>query len=405
MFCLALVSCHLANPIPPAENDLRESLRQYSVIAASNPLTSSEAQQARLNAALLYYHEFKEIEKALQIFQKIIDLRPTSSQAGIALLELAEHHFQAQNYTQSRTRYLQFALDFANDSQIARAKKRIADCLFHQNLFDQALDAYQDYQHRFTKTEKEVEVLLRVAEIYQNTDQTSLARRTYLQVLRDFPERRLEIEPILVALGGITAKGNQKVMSDAPLQMTDADSGSLRRQTSEAGVGPLSRPNAQIEINSWKSSTVFKHNARTLLEESGMLEVGEVRDSLIGNGVLLDDVVMNLGQRFFMIGDHLKAGACLEKTVALGIQKSDVYLQLGVCYKKAKAWDLAGQTFAKLAKVDPAAIQSLIDDAASKLDSQPAYARKSLQVLVGISRSTDLVIQQIQPDLILLKKK
>ena len=391
------------SPTPPAETDLRESLRQYSVIAASNPPTSSEAQQARLNAALLYYHEFKEVEKALQIFQKIIDLRPISSQAGIALLELAEHHFQAQNYTHSRTQYLQFSLDFANHSQIARAKKRIADCLFYQNLFDQALDAYRDYQRRFARTAEEAEILLRLAEIYQNTDQTILARQTYLQILRDFPEHRLEIEPILASLGGITKEGKQKVILDAPLQMTDADS--LRRQTSEAGVGPLSRPNAQIEINSWQNSTVFKHNARTLLEESGMLEVGEVRDSLIGNGVLLDDVVMNLGQRFFMIGDYLKAGACLEKTVALGIQKSDVYLQLGVCYKKAKAWNLARQTFAELAKVDPAAIRSLIDDAASKLDSQPAYARKSLQVLVGISRSIDLAIQQIQPDLILLKKK
>ena len=391
------------SPTPPAETDLRESLRQYSVIAASNPPTSSEAQQARLNAALLYYHEFKEVEKALQIFQKIIDLRPISSQAGIALLELAEHHFQAQNYTHSRTQYLQFSLDFANHSQIARAKKRIADCLFYQNLFDQALDAYRDYQRRFARTAEEAEILLRLAEIYQNTDQTILARQTYLQILRDFPEHRLEIEPILASLGGITKEGKQKVILDAPLQMTDADS--LRRQTSEAGVGPLSRPNAQIEINSWQNSTVFKHNARTLLEESGMLEVGEVRDSLIGNGVLLDDVVMNLGQRFFMIGDYLKAGACLEKTVALGIQKSDVYLQLGVCYKKAKAWNLARQTFAELAKVDPAAIRSLIDDAASKLDSQPAYARKSLQVLVGISRSIDLAIQQIQPDLIPLKKK
>ena len=398
-----MISCRLLNPTPPAETDLRESLRRYSVIAASNPPTSSEAQQARLNAALLYYHEFKEVEKALQIFQKIIDLRPISSQAGIALLELAEHHFQAQNYTHSRTQYLQFSLDFANHSQIARAKKRIADCLFYQNLFDQALDAYRDYQRRFARTAEEAEILLRLAEIYQNTDQTILARQTYLQILRDFPERRLEIEPILASLGGITKEGKQKVILDAPLQMTDADS--LRRQTSEAGVGPLSRPNAQIEINSWQNSTVFKHNARTLLEESGMLEVGEVRDSLIGNGVLLDDVVMNLGQRFFMIGDYLKAGACLEKTVALGIQKSDVYLQLGVCYKKAEAWDLARQTFAELAKVDPAAIRSLIDDAASKLDSQPAYARKSLQVLVGISRSIDLAIQQIQPDLILLKKK
>ena len=66
--------------------------------------------------------------------------------------------------------------------------------------------------HLGNPLEKEVEVLLRVAEIYQNTDQTSLARRTYLQVLRDFPERRLEIEPILVALGGITEKGNQLVI-------------------------------------------------------------------------------------------------------------------------------------------------------------------------------------------------
>ena len=170
------------NPTPPAETDLRESLRQYSVIAASNPPTSSEAQQARLNAALLYYHEFKEVEKALQIFQKIIDLRPISSQAGIALLELAEHHFQAQNYTHSRTQYLQFSLDFANHSQIARAKKRIADCLFYQNLFDQALDAYRDYQRRFARTAEEAEILLRLEEIYQNTDQTILDRQNYLQI-------------------------------------------------------------------------------------------------------------------------------------------------------------------------------------------------------------------------------
>ena len=259
------------NPTPPAETDLRESLRQYSVIAASNPPTSSEAQQARLNAALLYYHEFKEVEKALQIFQKIIDLRPTSSQAGIALLELAEHHFQVQNYTQSRIQYLQFSLDFANHSQIARAKKRIADCLFYQNLFDQALDAYRDYQRRFARTAEEAEILLRLAEIYQNTDQTNLARQAYLQILRDFPERRLEIEPILASLGGITKEGKQKVILDAPLQMTDADS--LIRQTSEAGVGPLSRPNVQIEINSWQNSTVFKHNARTLLEERNVESV------------------------------------------------------------------------------------------------------------------------------------
>lgn len=392
-----MFGCHFSSKSSLTINDLQQSLRKYAAIVESNPPNSSKAQQARLEAAQIYYYQLENPVKAQSIFQKIIDLQPTSPQAGIALLSMAEHDFQARNYAQAQMRYLQFTLDFVNHSKIALAKKRIADCLFHQHLFDQALKRYQDYQRRFAKAQDDAQLLLRLAEIYQRTDQADLARQTYVQILTDFPETKSAVEPMLVALGGIV-ENDPEPISDAPIQKTNTDS--LRRQVSEAGVGPLSRPDASEKLAIWQTSPIFKHNAKILLEQSGMLEVGEVRQSLMSDGVLLDDVVMNLGQQFYMMGDYLKAGACLEQTVALGIRKPEVYMQLGVCYKKAKAWDLARRTFDQLAEIDPTSIQSLIVDATRKLNSEPDYARKSLQILLGISKSTDLKIQQILPDLI-----
>ena len=394
---MLLFGCHFPSKSSLTVNDLQQSLRQYAAIVESNPPNSSKAQQARLEAAQIYYYQLENPVKAQSIFQKIIDLQPTSSQAGIALLSMAEHDFQARNYAQAQMRYLQFTLDFVNHSKIALAKKRIADCLFHQHLFGQALKKYQDYQRRFAKSKDDAQLLLRLAEIYQKTDQADLARQTYVQILTDFPETKSAIEPMLVALGGMV-ENDPEPIPDAPIQKTNTDS--LRRQVSEAGVGPLSRPDASEKLALWQTSPIFKHNAKILLEQSGMLEVGEVRQSLMSDGVLLDDVVMNLGQQFYMMGDYFKAGACLEQTVALGIRKPEVYMQLGVCYKKAKAWDLARRTFGQLAEIDPTSIQSLIDDATRKLNSEPDYARKSLQNLLGISKSTDLKIQQILPNLI-----
>ena len=82
---------------------------------------------------------------------------------------------------------------------------------------------------------------------------------------------------MLVALGGIV-ENDPEPISDAPIQKTNTDS--LRRQVSEAGVGPLSRPDASEKLAIWQTSPIFNHNAKILLEQSGMLEVGEVRQSL-----------------------------------------------------------------------------------------------------------------------------
>ena len=393
---LVLNACHLTTTATPHFADPNLALRHYAQVVEAHP-DSEAAQEAYLKAAQIYYHQLNNTEKGLSIFQEIVDRQPTSPQAGVALWTLAEHDFSQKNYSRAQDRYLQYTLDFSNHQPAVLARRRIADCLFHQARYDDALQRYQDYGQRFAKVEDQPQVLLRIAEIYTRTHRVDLAQQTYARLLVDFPQTKNSVQQKLKALGGeIVAE--RTMTPEAPIQRTDTES--RRRQTSEAGIGPLSRPNASAELASWKSSLTFKHNAQQLLRESGMLEVGEVRESLASDGVLLDDVVMSLGQQFYMVGDYLRAGACLEKTVALGIQKPEVYLKLGVCYKKAGAWDLARQTFVDLARIDLNTIHSLVNDAESKLRSDPVYAQKSLEILVGISTQTDRAIRQIQPGLI-----
>ena len=390
---LVLNACRLATTTPLHFADPNLALRHYAEVVEANP-DSEAAQEAYLKAAQIYYHQLNNTEKGLSIFQKIVDQQPTSSQAEVALWALAEHDFSQKNYSLAQGRYLQYTLDFSNHQPAVLARRRIADCLFYQARYDDALQRYQDYNQRFAKAEDRPQVLLRIAEIYTQTHQVDLARQTYTRLLVDFPQTKDSVQHKLKTLGGVTVT-EQTMTPEAPIQRTDTES--QRRQTSEAGIGPLSRPNASAELASWKSSPIFKHNAKQLLQESGMLEVGEVRESLASDGVLLDDVVMSLGQQFYMMDDYFRAGACLEKTVALGIQKPEVYLKLGVCYKQAGAWDLARQAFVDLARIDLNAIHSLVNNAASKLRSDPVYAQKSLEILVGISTQTDRAIQQIQP--------
>jgi tetratricopeptide (TPR) repeat protein len=397
---LVLNACRLATTAPPHFAGPNLALRHYAEVVEANP-DSESAQEARLKAAQIYYHQLDNTEKGLSVFQTIVDRQPTSPQARVALWTLAEHDFSQENYSQAHDRYLQYTLDFSTHQPAILARRRIADCLFHQARYDDALQRYQDYNQRFAKAEDRPQVLLRIAEIYTQIYQVDLARQTYTRLLVDFPQTKDSVQQKLKALGG-TVVTEQTMNPEVPIQRTDLES--QRRQTSEAGIGPLSRPNASTELASWKSSPIFKYNAKRLLRESGMLEVGEVRESLASDGVLLDDVVMSLGQQFYMIGDYLRAGACLEKTVALGIQKPEVYLKLGVCYKKAGAWDLARRTFVDLARIDLNTIHSLVDNAASQLRSDPVYAQKSLEILVGISTQTDRAIQQIQPGLVTVNR-
>jgi len=194
-------------------------------------------------------------------------------------------------------------------------------------------------------------------------------------------------------LGGVTVRDSGVKDQRTQLKVNSTD---LVRQTSEAGIGPITRPNAQSVFAGWTRSATFGYNAKVLLQQSGMLDVAEVRTSMAGRGELLDDVVFNVGLQFYMMQDYHRAGACLEKTVELGIRGADLRLKLGVCYRKAGKWKKAAEAFRALAKVAPKDIDQLIDSSAREYrQGNREYGRKSLECLIGISDEFDGKINKI----------
>ena len=97
-----------------------------------------------------------------------------------------------------------------------------------------------------------------------------------------------------------------------------------------------------------------------------------------------------------MVQDYYRAGACFEKTVELGIRESELYLKLGVCYRKVEEWGKATEAFRELAKVAPEDIGRLIDSSLREYrQGNREYGRKSLECLFGISEQFDGRINEL----------
>jgi len=353
----------------------------------SNP-DSDAARTAHLKIGKIYYEQLGDREKGIQIFEQIVQSYPTTSQAGEALWLLAKHDDAHGNYESARKRYLQFILDFSQDARSQKARLHLAACFSQLGRYNDALKTYADYEARYPTDPTLPAVLLKVGEIYAGPlNSPEKARETYRRVLTEFPKATEEIAHArqrLAALGGVVTTQGEATIADA-----EDESIQLRQ------VGPKARPDARAELARWGVSPTFGYNPRNLLMEGGLLEGEEMQESLAGDGALLDDAIYNLGLMFYMSEDYKRAGTCLEKAEALGIRESNLYLKLGVCYKKVGARDKAKQAFRQLAAFAPEAIEPLIINGEQELaKGNYRKAIESLEILLGISERYDKRISE-----------
>ncbi|HHZ90172.1 TPA: tetratricopeptide repeat protein [Candidatus Poribacteria bacterium] len=393
---LLLSGClfHFSNSIPL---DPRQRISYYADIYKLNP-ESDQARQAQLEIGKIYYNQLGNPARGLEIFEKLISSNPTALESGEALWYISSHNFQENEYELACQKFLQFMLDFSGDERSQIARLRIADCFFELGNLDSAIKYYVDYRNRYPDDLPNLPyVLLRIGTVYANQPNSAIeARKAFSHIIEKFPNAMPQVEIArkrLLDLGGVTVRDSGVKDQRTQLKVNSTD---LVRQTSEAGIGPITRPNAQSVFAGWTRSATFGYNAKVLLQQSGMLDVAEVRTSMAGRGELLDDVVFNVGLQFYMMQDYHRAGACLEKTVELGIRGADLCLKLGVCYRKAGKWTKAAEAFRALAKVAPKDIDQLIDSSAREYrQGNREYGRKSLECLIGISDEFDGKINKI----------
>ena len=378
-------------------NDPQKRIFHYANIYKLNP-ESDQARQAQLEIGKIYYDQLANPARGLEVFGKLIAANPVAPEAGEALWYISTHHFQEKEYDLACQKFLQFALDFSNDARSQVARLRVADCFFELRDLDSSAKYYRDYRKRYPDDLHNLPyVMLRIGMVYANQPGSFVqARKVFSQILKEFPNAMPHValaREKLLDLGGITVGLSNVRELRAQSKVSPVD---LIRQNSETGIGPLTRLDAQSTFDSWTKSETFGYNAKVLLQQSGMLDVAEVRNSMNGRGELLDDVVFNVGLRFYMVQDYYQAGACFEKTVELGIRESELYLKLGVCYRKVEEWGKATEAFRELAKVAPEDIGRLIDSSLREYrQGNREYGRKSLECLIGISEQFDGRINEL----------
>ena len=361
-------------------------------IMRANP-GSEQAKTAHLKIGMIYLGQTGEDEKAIKIFEKIVQSYPTSPQAGDALWILANRNYENGNYETARKRYLQFILDFSQDQRTQTARLHLADCYVHLGAIPDALKTFTDYEARYPADARIPEVLLKVGKIYESINSSQNAAVTYRRVIAEFPNAIEECalaQQRLGTLGGFAVSRTETSGESAPESILHDES------ETPIYVGRVERKrslNPREEVESWVASPTFGYNPRRLLTASGLLDGPDVRASMAADGDLLNDVIYNLGLMYYMSEDYKRAGACLEKAVDLGVRDIDLpnlYLNLGICYKEMAAWDKTKKMFRQLALVDMNAIERLIAAGESELRlGNHLDGAKLLESLLGISDRFD----------------
>ena len=401
-FLLWAMSCSLQPPMSQidaqlANRDPQSAIAHYLQIMRTNP-GSEQARTAHLKVGMIYDGQLGEGEKAIKIFEKIVQSYPTSSQAGDALWRLANRDYENGNYETARKRYLQFILDFSQDLRTQTARLQLADCYVHLEENAAALKTYSDYEARYPADSRIPAVLLKVGRIYEVLNSSEDAEVTYRRVIAEFPNATEEYAFAQERLGVLSGGGVTRTETPAASALESLPHNKDETPSQTIQVKPKTYPNPRAEFASWVASPTFGYNPRRLLTASGLLEGPDVRASMAGDGALLDDVIYNLGLMYYMSEDYKRAGACLEKAADLGVRDADranLYLNLGICYKKMAAWDKAKEMFRQLASVDMNAIERLIVAGESELQigNYPDGA-KLLESLLGISDRYDSRISQ-----------
>ena len=146
--------------------DPRKRISHYASVYKLNP-QSSQARQAQLEIGKIYYNQFDNPERGLEIFEKLVLSNPVALESGEALWYISRHHFRENEYGLACRKFLQFMLDFSDDERSQVARLRVADCFFELGDLDSAVKYYVDYRNRHPDDLQNLPyVLLRIGTVY-----------------------------------------------------------------------------------------------------------------------------------------------------------------------------------------------------------------------------------------------
>ena len=387
--CVALLlsACNTSTQLWQADKLVKDGRYQdahaaYLLVIQKNP-GSTSAREATLRLGRLYEERLTRPEDAMHIYVDLARRYSGTPEAQEALWRLGMYYYNQAEYQRALPKFVQIIMDSSDSdtTRIEEAHLQRAACFVGLGRYRDALEVYENFAQQYADSDLLPDAQLHQADLYlSHLERRDLA----VALLRSLAELHPETPE------GLAAQTRLEELQAMAVPAAPVDEGGLR------DIGPPTRPDAQRLLNSWGPSETFGVSVKELiLGGQGVFGGEELQESLAGDGALLDDAVYNLGLMLAMTGEYHKAGACLERSLELGLDEPNLYQQLGICYREVGAKQHARRAFRELHQRDPRSIGRMVEAADRHLsEGHHDVARRHYESLQGITIEHDALIEQ-----------
>lgn len=163
------IGCLAGGVIPRAEKlieakDYNGAIEVYQNIVNTKPGTAN-ARKAQLAIGKLYIEHMNQFEKGIDTYEAVIAEAPTSDEAAEARYRLGTHSFHEQDYDTAQLHFETIVNQFSHLELSSNAQLMLAKSYEEGEKYEQAVQVYDDFAHRYQQSRRSPQALRKKAQI------------------------------------------------------------------------------------------------------------------------------------------------------------------------------------------------------------------------------------------------
>lgn len=141
--------------------------------------------------ANIYFDQFKDNEKAIANYKKLLDLSPDSLERDYFQFRIAQSYFRANQFEQARTEFNQLIENFPKSQYLPRARFEIGNTYYMEAKYDIAQEALKQVIRHHPQSEYSTEAEFLLAQCLEQQGKLATALQAYESVKDKYPSRNI----------------------------------------------------------------------------------------------------------------------------------------------------------------------------------------------------------------------
>jgi len=129
--------------------------------------------------ANIYFEQYRESDKAIAAYKKLISFNPESLEADLFQFRIASVYFRLNNFEQARYEYQQLLERFPRSQFAPRARFEIGNAYYMEGKYDIAVEALKQVLRHHSQSEYAIEAQFLMGQCFENTDKLQNALQVY----------------------------------------------------------------------------------------------------------------------------------------------------------------------------------------------------------------------------------